>query len=590
MKKQKSSVNARALYRRLLSYVKPFWPMLLIGLLANILSSGIDAGFTYMMRPFLDKGLIALDDHFVKIIPVIILVGVICRGVVSAFGGYCMTSVARSVVNVLRQRVFEHIVGLPADYYDEASSGQLLSKILYDVEQVAQVSANALADLVQNVCLVIGLLTVMMVLCWQLSVMFLLTIPFVGVLVNFTNKRVRRISHNLQASMEDVTSIASEAIEGYRDVRLFDGEAYEVRKFNEATNRSRQQDMKVAVSKAMNVSGVQMIIAIGIAGIIFVAIQLSAVITVTAGSFLAIIAAMLQLIKPMKTLTTLNTVFQRGLAGAESVFRMMDEPKELDVGDVLLQRAKGELVFKDVSYAYRRGARVLRNVSFTVKAGDTVALVGHSGSGKTTIASLIPRFYTAKEGEILLDGVSIHKLALTSLRKQLALVGQHITLFDDTLANNIAYGRFDISREAVIEAAKRAYADEFISKLPNGYDTRIGENGVLLSGGQRQRLAIARAILKDAPILILDEATSALDTESERYIQAALEMVTKNRTTLVIAHRLSTIKNADKIVVMHQGRVVEQGRHEELLGQNGHYTRLYQAQQLGAFEPEDVVV
>ncbi|MDF1826754.1 MAG: lipid A export permease/ATP-binding protein MsbA [Legionellaceae bacterium] len=586
MTQQKSHGSARALYSRLFTYVKPFWPILLIGLLANMLSAGIDAGFTYMMRPFLDKGLIELDPHFVKIIPVIILVGVICRGIVSAFGGYCMTSVARSVVTALRQTVFAHIVRLPADYYDESPSGQLLSKILYDVEQVAQVSANALTDLVQNICLVTGLLTVMMVISWQLSLMFLLTIPCVGVLVNFTNKRVRRISHHVQQSMGDVTSTASEAIEGYREVRLFDGEAHEVEKFNKASHRSRQQDMKVAVSKAINVSGVQAIIAMGIAGIIFAAIQLSSVITVTAGSFLAIIAAMLQLIKPMKTLTTLNTVFQRGLAGAESVFRVLDEPEEPVGGEVLSKRAVGELVFNHVSYAYREGKRVLHDVSFTAKAGETVALVGHSGSGKTTVASLIPRFYAPNEGDILLDGVSIQSIELTSLRAQLAFVGQHVTLFDDTLANNIAYGRFDVSREAIIEAAQCAYADEFITKLPNGYDTRVGENGVLLSGGQRQRLAIARAILKDAPILILDEATSALDTESERYIQAALVQVMKNRTTLVIAHRLSTIQHADKIVVMHQGRVVEVGKHEQLLAENGHYARLYQAQKLGAFESE----
>lgn len=586
MTQQKSHGSARALYSRLLTYVKPFWPILMIGLFANMLSAGIDAGFTYMMRPFLDKGLIELDPHFVKIIPVIILVGVICRGLVSAFGGYCMTSVARSVVTVLRQTVFAHIVRLPADYYDESPSGQLLSKILYDVEQVAQVSANALTDFVQNICLVSGLLTVMMVISWQLSLMFLLTIPFVGILVNFTNKRVRRISHHVQQSMGDVTSTASEAIDGYREVRLFDGEAHEVKKFNQATHRSRQQDMKVAVSKAINVSGVQAIIALGIAGIIFAAIQLSSVITVTAGAFLAIIAAMLQLIKPMKTLTTLNTVFQRGLAGAESVFRVMDEPEEPVGGMILSGRAAGELVFNHVSYAYREGKRVLHDVSFTANVGETVALVGHSGSGKTTVASLIPRFYAPDEGEILLDGVSIQSIELTSLRAQLAFVGQHVTLFDDTLANNIAYGRFDMSREAIIEAAKCAHADEFIKKLPNGYDTRVGENGVLLSGGQRQRLAIARAILKDAPILILDEATSALDTESERYIQEALVQVMKNRTTLVIAHRLSTIRHADKIVVMHQGRVVEVGKHEQLLAENGHYARLYQAQKFGTFDLE----
>ncbi|MCH9717435.1 MAG: lipid A export permease/ATP-binding protein MsbA [Gammaproteobacteria bacterium] len=587
MKSNKSKhVNARALYARLFEYVKPFWPVLVLGLFLSMLSAGIDAGFTYMMRPFLDKGLIELDMVFVKIIPLIILFGVMCRGIVSALEGYSMTWVARSVVNVLRQRVFAHILRLPADYYDEAPSGRLLSKILYDVEQVAQVSANALTDLVQNVCLVIGLLTVMMVICWQLSLMFLLTIPFIGILVNFTNKRVRRISHKVQASMGDVTSTASEAIEGYREVRLFRGEAREAKKFDAATERSRQQDMKVAVSKAINVSGVQAIIALGIAGIIFAAIQLQSVITVTAGAFLAIIAAMLQLIKPMKTLTTLNTVFQKGLAGAESVFRVLDEAKESTSGKAFDARIRGDIAFQSVSYAYRAGARVLHDVSFQVKAGQTVALVGHSGSGKTTLASLIPRFYAITEGDILIDNQAINSISLSSLREQIALVSQQVTLFDDTLANNIAYGCFDASREKIIRAAESAYASEFIDKLPDGYDTRVGENGVLLSGGQRQRLAIARAILKDAPILILDEATSALDTESEQYIQAALEQVMKHRTTLVIAHRLSTIQRADKIIVMHQGRVVEMGTHADLLAAGEHYARLYQAQRLS--EPEAV--
>ncbi|MDF1678329.1 MAG: lipid A export permease/ATP-binding protein MsbA [Legionellaceae bacterium] len=571
--------SARVLYARLFQYVKSFWAILALGLFASILSAGIDAGFTYMMRPFLDKGLIELDMAFVKIIPFIILFGVMIRGAVSAFAGYCMTWVARAVVNVLRQRVFSHIVRLPADYYDEAPSGQLLSKILYDVEQVAQVSANALTDLVQNVCLVVGLLTVMMVLCWQLSMMFLLTIPFVGVLVNFTNKRVRRISHNVQTSMGEVTSTASEAIEGYREVRLFGGMAHEIKKFNTATERSRMQDMKVAMSKAINVSGVQTIIALGIAGIIFAAIQLQSVITVTAGAFLAIIAAMLQLIKPMKTLTTLNTVFQRGLAGAESVFHVLDEPKEDMAGLSFDARVHGDIAFQSVSYAYRGGAQVLHDVSFKVEAGQTVALVGHSGSGKTTLVSLIPRFYEVNTGEILIDNQPIQNISLVSLREQIALVSQHITLFDDTLANNIAYGRFGVSREAIIKAAKYAHADEFIRKLPDGYDTRVGENGVLLSGGQRQRLAIARAILKDAPILILDEATSALDTKSEQAIQAALSHVMQNRTTLVIAHRLSTIQNADKIIVMHEGRVAEFGQHTDLLAAGGHYARLYHAQQ-----------
>lgn len=586
--KKKLHGNAGPLYRRLFVYVKPFWPVLLLGLFANILYSGIDAGFTYLMRPFLDKGFINIDMTFVKKIPLIVLFGISIRGLVSALGSYCMTWVARSVVNVLRQKVFAHIVRLPADYYDEATSGQLLSKILYDVEQVAQVSADALTDFVQNTCLVIGLLTVMMTICWQLSLMFLLTIPFIGIVVNFTNKRVRRISHKVQRSMGEVTEIVGEVIDGYRVVRIFGGEEYEVNKFNNATETSRINDMKVAISKAINVSAVQIIISIGIATIIFAAIKMATVITVTAGSFLAIIAAMLQLIKPMKTLTTLNAAVQRGLAGAESVFSLLDSAIEPRSGKSFVGKARGAIEFERVTYAYRQGVDVLHSIDLNIQAGETVALVGHSGSGKTTLASLLPRFYQVTSGQIRLDGIPINELSLASLREQIALVSQQVTLFNDTLANNIAYGCFDVSRDDIIKASRLAYADEFIQNLAQGYDTRVGENGVLLSGGQRQRLAIARAILKNAPILILDEATSALDNESERYIQSALEHVMKNRTTLVIAHRLSTIKRADKIIVLQHGRVVEQGTHEQLLAMNGHYTQLYKVQKLSVEQIENV--
>lgn len=577
------------IYRRLFTHVKPFWPLLVLGIVANVFASAIDAGFTYMMRPLLDKSFINVDIEFIKKIPVYVLLGISVRGLVNALGSYCMTWVARSVVNVMRQRVFAHIIRLPADYYDQATSGQLLSKILYDVEQVAQVSADALTDVVQNTCLVVGLLTVMMMISWQLSLVFLVTVPFIGMIVNFTNKRVRRISHKVQKSMGEVTEIAGEAIEGYRVVRIFGGEEYEVGKFNKATESSFRNDMKVAVSKAINVLGVQSIIAIGIAMIIFVAIKLVAVITVTAGSFLAIIAAMLQLIRPLKILTTLNASIQRGLAGAESVFSLLDEVVELPQGKQIHHKVQGAIQFENVSFAYRQGPLVLHNVDLQINAGETVALVGHSGSGKTTITSLLPRFYDVTNGKISLDGTPINELSLSSLRDQIALVTQHVTLFNDTVANNIAYGRFDVSREQIIKAAEKAYAHEFIENLPQGYDTLIGDNGVLLSGGQRQRIAIARAILKDAPILILDEATSALDSESERYIQAALEHVMKNRTTLVVAHRLSTIKCADKIIVMHQGHVVEQGNHEQLLAMEGHYAKLYRVYPMSVGHEEAVV-
>lgn len=573
--------NTIKLYKRLFTYVKPFWPVLTLGIFANILYSGIDAGFTYMMRPFMDKGFIDIDMDFVKTVPLIVLIGISSRGFVSSVAGYCMTWVARSVVKVLRQRVFRHIIKLPADYYDEATSGQLLSKILYDVEQVAQVSADALTDFIQNTCLVVGLLTVMMIVCWQLSVLFLLTVPFMGIIVNYTNKRIRRISHKVQKTMGEVTEIASEAIDGYKVVRIFGGSNYEKNKFDKATEHSRINDMKVSLSKSLNVFGVQSIIAIGIAVIVLAAIKLATVITISAGSFLVIIAAMLQLIKPMKTLATLNASIQRGLAGAESVFNLLDAPIETSDGISFTEKVKGKVEFKQVSHSYRNGAQVLTDVSFTIAPGEMVALVGHSGSGKSTIASLIPRFYSLTNGVITIDDINIKDLCLDDLRAQISLVTQNVTLFNDTLLKNIAYGSFDAPREKIVEAARLAHADEFINKLPQTYDTVVGENGVLLSGGQRQRLAIARAILKDAPILILDEATSALDSNSERLIQHALEKVTQNRTTLVIAHRLSTIKKADKIIVLNQGRIVEVGTHDELMQISGYYSELCKGQKLG---------
>ncbi|MCX7116015.1 MAG: lipid A export permease/ATP-binding protein MsbA [Gammaproteobacteria bacterium] len=572
-------MNIKHLYARLFGVVKPFTGMLVLGVIANILYSCIDAGFTYLMRPFLDKGLIHLDMAFVKTIPFILLIGITLRGLVSAMASYCMTSVARSVVTVLRQRVFRHAIQLPADYFDETSSSLLVSKMVYDVEQVAQVSADALTDFVQNSCLVIGLLVVMFVICWQLSLIFLITVPFVGWIVTRTNRRVRRISSRVQETMGEVTAIAAEALGAYRVVRLFGAQQHEINKFVKATNVARQNDMKVAVSRGVNVSGVQFVIAIGIAGMIFASIQLEHVITITAGGFLAIMAAMLQLIKPMKTLTTLSSTIQRGLAGADSVFRLLDEPIESQEGKSMTSRVKGDIVFEGVTHAYRDGRPVLNEVSFQVFPGETVALVGHSGGGKSTIVNLLPRFYAVKQGRILIDGEDIQHLSLESLRAQMAFVSQEVVLFNDTVANNIAYGCPGVSLDQIKQAATLAHADEFIQHLPGLYDAWIGERGVMLSGGQRQRIAIARAILKDAPILILDEATSALDTESEQAIQAALEQVMQGRTTLVIAHRLSTITKADRILVVQQGRIVEQGTHESLMAHNGEYAQLMNAKQ-----------
>lgn len=567
-----------AIYKRLLAYILPFKHVLVLGIIANVIYSGVDAGFTYMIKPAMDKGFSGQHIEFVKFIPWFILLGITFRGLISGVAGYCMTWVSRQVIMVLRQKVFTHILHLPVKHYDQCASGQLLSKLLYDVEQVAQVSSDALTTFVQSSCLIVGLLGVMFVINWQLSLLFLLTTPLIGLIVNYTNKKTRKVSHDVQRSMGNVTEIASEAIDGYQVVRVFGGQKLEQDKFDGATEYARQRDMKVAKIKLINVAGVQFVIAIGVAAIVGMAIYLSESTDIGAGGFVSILAAVLQLIKPMKDLSTVNSTIQRGLAGAESIFELFDSELEPTNGLEILKNVKGELTFKNVIFKYNAKKPVFNALNLTLPAGKTVALVGRSGSGKSTLAHLIPRFYELSGGMILLDGENIQNYSLLALRSSMSLVSQQVMLFNDTIAANIAYGQQGVNIQQIKQAAKRSYAFDFIEALPNGFDTLVGENGSLLSGGQRQRIAIARALLKNAPLLILDEATSALDNESERYIQKALETAKQGRTTLVIAHRLSTIESADLIVVLDEGCIVEQGTHSELLANQSYYAALYHSQ------------
>jgi subfamily B ATP-binding cassette protein MsbA len=568
----------QAIYKRIFKLFKPFWRVALLGIIANVIYAGIDAGLTYMMRLFIDKSFVKLDIHFLYQIPWIALGGITLRGLMGGFGGYCMTHVARSMVNLLRQKVFSKLINLPAKFLDATPTGQLLSKLLYDVEQISQVSADTITDIVQNGCLIVGLFGVMFVTSWQLSLTFIFTIPPIAILVSYTNKRIRRISRQVQQSMGEVTEIANEVIDGYREVRMFEAQDYVEEKFNQAAESSRRNDLKVAISKALNVFGVQMILAVAACIIIFAAIALAKNINVTPGTFVTLTAAIIQLIKPLKSLATLNATIQRGLAGAESIFKLLDLQVEQTHTAQEMPKSHGEIEFKNVSFQYDNDKLVLENFNLHIKAGQTIALVGASGSGKTTLINLLPRFYDIQQGDILIDGVSTKNVSLNSLRKQFSWVGQHVVLFNDTIANNIAYGQDQINEEALWSAIKQANAYDFIQQLPNGLDTLIGENGLSLSGGQRQRLALARAIYKNAPIFILDEATAALDNQTEQHIQRALEQFHHQRTMIIIAHRLSTIQFADVIFVMQDGKIIEQGNHAELIKRNGHYANLYYAQ------------
>lgn len=578
-KKPKRVANAFAIYSRLFRYVYKHWPILVAALFGSMLYSGIDSWFVYFLKPLLNQGLVEKNQQFLKWAPILVMMAFVFRGTASFISNYCIAYVSRSVIMKLRQELFAHMQRLPARFYDNSTSGQVLSVVVYSVEQIANSSADVLTSIVQSGCLVIGLLIVMFSISWKLTMMYFIIIPLIVVVMRITSLRVRRLSLRIQDSIADLMHRAEENILGYKVVRAFDGQVNEVSKFNQAANINRQREMKVVAARAFSISGVQILAAAALSLTVYVAALDISNSLLSAGDFVAIIAAMLALLKPMKDLTAMQNKLYRGLAGAQTVFELLDEKPEEDLGTKTLQRARGKMEFANVGFSYSDEKTVLRNINFTIQPGEVVALVGRSGSGKSTLVNLLPRFYSHFSGQILLDDHSIHDYRLQDLRRQFALVSQNVMLFNDTIAHNIAYGRFDtVSEEEIIAAAKAAFALEFIEQYPSGIHSIIGENGVLLSGGQRQRLAIARAILKDAPILILDEATSALDTESERYIQAALEELMRKRTTLVIAHRLSTVEHADKIVVLDDGLIVEVGNHAELLAHDGTYAKLYKMQ------------
>ncbi|SJN13788.1 Lipid A export ATP-binding/permease protein MsbA [Halomonas citrativorans] len=566
------------IYKRLLSYVKPHWQAFGLAAVGFVVYAASSTALAEMMKRLID-GIQNPDAAFRLFLPLFVILMFASRGLGTFLSTYYMAYVGRYVIHTLRCDVFAHMLHLPGRFFDQHSSGHLVSRVTYHVEQVAGAATNAVTVILREGLFVVGLVGYLFWTNWMLTLLFLGVTPIIGVVVSYVSKRFRRISKRIQSSMGDVTHVASEGLSGYRVVRTYGAEDYEKQRFARVSEENRKQSMKEAMTRAISSPIILMLVAISMALLVWLAMAPAIMANMTPGEFVAFITAAALMIKPVRQLTEINSEIQKGLAAASELFGLMDTAPEQDTGQRVPKRLTGELMLENVGFRYADDQpSVLHDINLHVSPGEMVAIVGRSGSGKSTLVSLLPRFYRLNEGRILIDGVDINEYALGPLRQQIGLVTQQVTLFNATVADNIAYGTANPDRQAIEAAAKAAYASEFIDKLPQGYETVVGENGVMLSGGQRQRLAIARAIFKDSPILILDEATSALDTESERYIQKALEHVCQGRTTLVIAHRLSTIERADRILVMDQGRIIEQGAHRELLDKGGAYSALYQLQ------------
>ena len=588
---QTRKANSRELYLRLLSYVMPHWRMFAVSIAAMMVVAASEPAFPALMKPLLDGSFVQKDPNLIRWLPVVIVLVFLIRGVASFISGYAITWVAQRLVADLRAAMFWHMLKLPTLYYDNNTTGNLISKYTYDVMQVTGASTSVVTVSVKDSLTIAGLLGWLLYLNWQLTLIAMVVGPVIALIVRMFSKRLRSVSRAEQHAMGDLTHVLEESVGCHRVVKIFGGQEYEAGRFQRMIETVRRFNMKEASTAEANVPIIQLIAACAVALIVYLATMQAADDRTTVGGFVSFIIAMLMLLAPLKRLTGVNQTLQRGLAAAESVFELIDQPGEVDTGKVEIGRAQGTVVFECVNFRYPAASRdALQGVSLRIERGEKVALVGASGSGKTTFANLIPRFYSPASGRILLDGHDIADLKLASLRENLALVSQDVVLFNDTVAANIAYGRLrDTPREKILAAAEAAHAIQFIREMAEGPDTLIGENGVRLSGGQRQRLAIARAVLKDAPVLILDEATSALDSESERHVQAALETLMQGRTTLIIAHRLSTIENADRIVALDQGRIAEIGTHRELLARNGIYAKLYRIQYALEHEEEIVV-
>ena len=562
---------------KLWPYITKHKFLLFFAIVLLIISAFADTSLIGILQPLLDKGFVENDQHFLFMAPIYIFTLVFLRGAANYGYSYFLSLISTKIVLKIRQRLFNHFVDAPVSFYDKNSTGRLLSRITYDTDQVASSSSDALITIVRESAFICGLFYTMFINSWQLSLSLIFITPIVIGLITFVSIKFRKMAKTMQNSMGNVTMSVEQMLKGHREIILFGAQDEESANFEKVSNKFRRDTMRLVSISALSTPIVQLIISFAIAFVLLMASNPD--LNITPGQFTVVFSSLVALMQPIKSLTSVNAEFQKGMAACQTLFSIFDQPIEKDNGNLTIERVKGNIEFKHVSFTYEtRQEPALRDINFTVEHGKTIALVGRSGSGKTTIASLLTRFYDISEGEILIDNYNIQDLTLYSLRDQIGLVSQNVHLFNDTIANNIAYGQIgEYSLNQIEEAAKKAYAYDFIKGLENGFDTVVGENGILLSGGQRQRIAIARALLRDNPILILDEATSALDSESEKAIQKALEELQKGRTSIVIAHRLSTIEKADKILVIDGGEIVEQGNHHELISQNGIYSKLYKS-------------
>ncbi|MDD3267199.1 MAG: lipid A export permease/ATP-binding protein MsbA [Burkholderiales bacterium] len=569
------------LYKRIYcEYLAPHWRKFSIALIAMVVAAATEPAFATLMKPLIDKGFTEQDSTAMIVTPLAVMGVFLIRAIAAYVNETTSTWLSGTVVEKMRIQLFQKLLKMPVQYYDESNSGRMISRIVYDATQITEAGFNVITVIVKDGLTIVGLLCLLFYINWQLTLFCFFTLPFVLILVQVMSKRLRKLNKNNQEQYGQMTQVVTEAVQGQKIVKLLDGHNYETERLSESVLLIKNNAVRQSGTSAINSGVSQFLVAVALSCILYFATTRSRANGFTAGDFVSFITAMIMILQPMKRITNVTQSLQRGLASAESVFAFLDEKEEADDGIKVIDGAKGNISINNLTFRYPTSERnILNNISLEIKSGETVALVGSSGSGKTTLANLIPRFYLPQHGSISLDDNLLNDIALQSLRDQIALVSQEVVLFNDNVYNNIAYGsnrRFE--REDVLNAAKLANALEFIEQLPNGFDTHIGENGTRLSGGQKQRLAIARAILKNAPILVLDEATSALDNQSEKLVQEALDRLMQNRTTIVIAHRLSTIQHADKIVVMDQGNIVEVGKHDELLTKEGVYSNLYNIQ------------